>query len=47
MADAFPGALISTEWLAEHLDDPSVRVLDGSYHLPQRKRTEENPKATG
>jgi thiosulfate/3-mercaptopyruvate sulfurtransferase len=25
---------VSTEWLAAHLDAPDVRVLDGSYHLP-------------
>ena len=27
-------ALVSTEWLAAHLDDPHVRVLDGSYKQP-------------
>lgn len=27
-------ALCSSEWLAAHLLDPSVRVLDGSFHLP-------------
>ncbi len=26
--------LRSTAWLAAHLGDPAVRVLDGSYHLP-------------
>lgn len=31
---ANPGALRTTEWLAEHLGDPTVRVLDGSFHLP-------------
>ncbi len=25
--------LVSTEWLAEHLDDPSVRVFDATVHL--------------
>ncbi len=30
--------LISTEWLAEHLDAPDVRVVDGSWHLPQEGR---------
>jgi thiosulfate/3-mercaptopyruvate sulfurtransferase len=27
-------ALVSTQWLAAHLDDPSVRILDGSFHVP-------------
>lgn len=31
MADyAHPDVLVSTEWVAEHLDDPSVRILDVS-----------------
>ena len=25
---------VSTEWLASHLDDPGVVVVDGSWHLP-------------
>ena len=25
---ANPGALVSTEWLAEHLDDPRLRVVE-------------------
>lgn len=31
-------ALVSTEWLAAHLRDPDLRVLDGSWHMPQAKR---------
>lgn len=31
-------ALVSTDWLAAHLDDADMRVLDGSYHLPAAKR---------
>jgi thiosulfate/3-mercaptopyruvate sulfurtransferase len=38
MAYAHPESLVSTEWLAAHLDDPDVRVLDGTYHLPTVKR---------
>lgn len=38
MPYAHPEALVSTEWLAAHLNDPSVRVLDGTYHLPTAKR---------
>lgn len=34
---SFP-ALVSSDWLVGHLDDASVRVLDGSYHLPTAKR---------
>lgn len=26
--------LVSTEWLAAHLADPSVRVVDASWHMP-------------
>lgn len=31
---ARPDALVSTEWLAAHLADPRVRVLDASYKQP-------------
>jgi thiosulfate/3-mercaptopyruvate sulfurtransferase len=27
-------ALVSTEWLAERLRDPAIRVVDGTYFLP-------------
>ena len=30
--------LVSTDWLAAHLDDPNVVVLDGSYYLANAKR---------
>lgn len=29
-----PDALVSTEFLAAHLDDPSVAIVDGSFKLP-------------
>jgi thiosulfate/3-mercaptopyruvate sulfurtransferase len=29
-----PQALRSTEWLEEHLYDPGLRIVDGSFHLP-------------
>lgn len=29
-----PQALVSTEWLAEHLNAPDVHVVDASYFLP-------------
>lgn len=33
-----PEALVSTEWLAEHLNAPDVRMVDGSWHMPAAKR---------
>lgn len=33
-----PDALVSTDWLAAHLDDPKVRILDASHHLPTTGR---------
>src|SRR5215470_13055191 len=30
--------LVTTEWLADHLDAPDVVVVDGSYYLPTAKR---------
>ena len=33
-----PKTLVSTEWLAAHLSDPDLRVLDGSYYLPDAGR---------
>ncbi len=37
MADD-PKTLVSTEWLAKHLSDPDLRVLDGSWYLPDAGR---------
>jgi thiosulfate/3-mercaptopyruvate sulfurtransferase len=34
MPYAHPESLVSTEWLAKHLDAPDVRVVDGSFTLP-------------
>lgn len=34
-------ALVTTAWLADHLDDPNVVVLDGTYHLPTAGRDAE------
>ena len=33
-----PKTLVSTEWLAAHLKDPDLRVLDGSWYLPAQGR---------
>lgn len=34
MSLSLPGSLVSTEWLAAHLDDPNLVLLDGSFKLP-------------
>ncbi|MCH2093656.1 MAG: 3-mercaptopyruvate sulfurtransferase [Rhodobacteraceae bacterium] len=33
-----PKTLVSTAWLAQHLKDPDLRVLDASWHLPSENR---------
>ena len=33
-----PKTLVSTDWLEAHLRDPDLRVLDGSWFLPQMNR---------
>lgn len=38
MAADDPKTLVSTEWLADHLKDPDLRVLDGSWFLPDAAR---------
>ncbi len=30
--------LVSTDWLAQHLDAPDVRIVDASWYLPQAER---------
>ena len=37
MADD-PKTLVSTGWLAEHLDDPDLRIIDASWYLPDMGR---------
>lgn len=37
-----PKTLVSTEWLAKHLKDPDLRILDASWYLPADAR---DPKA--
>ena len=34
MPYAHPESLVSTDWLAAHLADPAIRVVDGSFKLP-------------
>lgn len=33
-----PRTLVSTDWLARHLRDPDLRVLDASWYLPDQGR---------
>lgn len=33
-----PKTLVSTGWLAAHLKDPDLRILDASWYLPQEGR---------
>lgn len=33
-----PEALVSTEWLAEHLKAPDLRIVDASWYLPAMNR---------
>lgn len=35
---ANPGSLVSTQWLAEHLGAPDVKVVDASWYLPAQGR---------
>jgi len=35
---ANPQALVSTDWLAEHIDAPDVRLVDASWYMPADKR---------
>lgn len=42
MASVEGNALVSTSWLAEHLNAPDIRVVDATYALPTLNR---NPRA--
>lgn len=33
-----PKTLVSTDWLADHLSNPDLRVIDGSWYLPAMNR---------
>ncbi len=33
-----PKTLVSTDWLAAHLNDPDLRILDASWHMPASGR---------
>lgn len=36
LSEASP--LVTTKWLADHLDAPDVRIVDASWHMPAEKR---------
>jgi len=38
MRDSDPKTLVSTAWLADHIRDPDLRILDASYYLPDMGR---------
>lgn len=38
MAHDDPKTLVSTDWLAKHLKDPDLRVLDGTWFMPSEGR---------
>lgn len=38
MPHSDPSLIVSTEWLAEHLDSPDIRIVDGSWYLPNAGR---------
>ena len=33
-----PKTLVSTDWLAQHLKDPDLRIFDASWHMPAAAR---------
>ena len=33
-----PKTLVSTQWLADHLNDPDLRIFDASWYLPDMNR---------
>ena len=38
MTTPLSDALVSTEWLADHLDAPDVRVVDASWYMPAENK---------
>lgn len=42
-----PRTLVSTDWLAAHLKDPDLRVLDASWYLPDAGRDAKAEYAAG
>lgn len=44
---SLPVPLVSAAWLAGHLDHPALRILDGSWYLPQMGRDADGEFAAG
>lgn len=38
MTDSLPDPLVTTEWLAAHLGEPDLKVVDATFYLPHLKR---------
>ena len=38
MPNSDPKTLVSTRWLCRHLKDPDLRIIDGSWYLPDARR---------
>jgi thiosulfate/3-mercaptopyruvate sulfurtransferase len=38
MPTSDPQLIVTTDWLADHLNAPDVKVLDGSWHMPDTGR---------
>ena len=47
MPYANPDALVSTDWLASHLNSPDVRIVDASWYLPAMNRDPRAEYAAG
>lgn len=47
MAVDDPKTLVSAEWLAAHLNDPDLRVLDASWYMPDSGRDARGEYAAG
>ena len=41
-----PKTLVSTDWLAQHLKDPDLRIIDASWHMPATGRDAQAEYAT-
>ena len=42
-----PKTLVSTDWLAAHLSDPDLRIIDASWALPAMERDVKAEYAAG
>lgn len=42
-----PKTLVSTQWLAKHINSPDLRILDASWYLPDMKRNARAEYAQG